>query len=145
MPYRRQPRAFQQGAISLFWVATGSVAVAAIAMAALFSIRYERNLFAEGAAQLGKTVSASPAGKVIDSAGDALGAVSGKGDGVMRKCVIDGKTVISNTDCKAGNRTSKVIEIHDTKGFDAPKKPPVEKAAPGSDPMVDKMIEKQLR
>ncbi|RSZ56507.1 DUF4124 domain-containing protein [Massilia atriviolacea] len=145
MRYRRPPAAFQRGAISLFWVAIGSVAVAGIAMAALFSMRYERNLFAEGTARLGKTVKASGAGKAIDAAGDAVGAASGKGDGRMRKCVIDGKTVISNTDCKADNRTSKLIEIHDTKGIEAPKKPVPEKAAPGSDPMLDKMIEKQLR
>ncbi len=135
----------QQGAISLFWVGTGSVALAALAMAALFSMRYERNLFAEGAAKLGKTVTASPAGKVIDSARQAVSEAAGNGDGQMRKCVINGKTVISNTDCKPDNRTSKVIEIHETKGFEAPKKPPVEKAAPGSNPMLDKMIEKQLR
>ncbi|NHZ63882.1 DUF4124 domain-containing protein [Massilia genomosp. 1] len=140
MIYRRQ-----QGAISLFWVATGSVALAALAMAALFSMRYERNLFAEGAAKLGKTVTASPAGKVIDSAKQAVSEAAGNGDGAMRKCVINGKTVISNTDCTPDNRTSKLIQIHDTKGFEAPKKPPVEKAAPGSNPMLDKMIEKQLR
>ncbi|NHZ95635.1 DUF4124 domain-containing protein [Massilia sp. CCM 8734] len=140
MLYRRQ-----QGAISLFWVATGSVALAALAMAALFSMRYERNLFAEGASKLGKTVTDSGAGKVIDSAKESVGGALGKGDGAMRKCVINGKTVISNTDCTPDNRTSKLIQIHDTKGFEAPKKPPVEKAAPGSNPMLDKMIEKQLR
>ncbi|HEX8612309.1 MAG TPA: DUF4124 domain-containing protein [Telluria sp.] len=140
MLYRRQ-----HGAISLFWVGTGSVLLAGLAMAALFSMRYERNLFAEGAASLGKTVATSGAGKALDSATAAVGGAAGKGDGLMRKCVINGKTVISNTDCKADNRTSKVIEIHETRGFEAPKKPPVEKAAPGSDPMVDKMIEKQLR
>ncbi|NHZ88781.1 DUF4124 domain-containing protein [Massilia sp. CCM 8733] len=135
----------QHGAISLFWVATGSVALAALAMAALFSMRYERNLFAEGAAKLGKTVTASGAGKVIDSAKQAVGEASGKGDGQMRKCVINGKTVISNTDCTPDNRTSKVIQIHDTKGIEAPKKPPLEQAPAGSNPMLDKMIEKQLR
>lgn len=139
MLYRRQ-----QGAVSLFWAATISVVLAALAMAALFSMRYERNLFAEGAAKLGKSVDASPAGKVIDSAKSAVGEAAGKGDGQLRKCVINGKTVISNADCKADNRTSKLIELHDTKGFEAPKKAPPEKAAPGSNPMIDKMIEKQL-
>ncbi|NHZ80042.1 DUF4124 domain-containing protein [Massilia sp. CCM 8695] len=139
------PRRFQEGAMSLFWVGTGSAVLAALAMAALFSMRYERNLFAEGAAKAGKMVGASPAGTVIDSARKTVNAVTGQGDGVMRKCIINGKTVISNTDCTPGNRTSKVIEIHDTKGFEAPKKPPVEKAAPGSSPTIDKMIEKHLR
>jgi hypothetical protein len=135
----------QHGAISLFWVATGSVVLAALAMAALFSMRYERNLFAEGAAKLGKTVNTGVAGKAIDAAQGAVNAAAGKGDGQMRKCIIKGKTVISNTDCTPDNRSSKVIEIHDSKGVEAPKVPPVEKAAPGSNPTLDKMIEKQLR
>ncbi|ATQ75243.1 hypothetical protein CR152_12480 [Massilia violaceinigra] len=144
-PLRYQRGTYQRGAISLLWGAIGSAVLAAIGMAALFSIGSERNLFAEGAAKAGKMVGTSPAGKVIDSARDAVKGVTGKGDGVMRKCVINGKTVISNTDCTPENRTSKVIEIHDTKGFEAPKKPPVEKAAPGSNPVLDKIIEKQLR
>lgn len=62
----------------------------------------------------------------------------------MRRCTIKGKTVISNTECP-NNATSKVIEIHDTKGFEAPKVPPKESGMPGSDPTIDKIIEKQLR
>ena len=41
-------RQAQRGSISLFRVALFSAAVAAVAMAALFSMRQERNLFAEG-------------------------------------------------------------------------------------------------
>jgi hypothetical protein len=115
----------QRGALGLTRVVLFSALVAAAAMAAIFSMRHERNLFAEGWSK----ASAAPA--------QANG-------GALRKCVIDGRTVISNTDCKDSNRTSKAIEIHDTKGFEAPKLPAPAKLDPTSNPVLDKMIEKQL-
>lgn len=139
----------QRGVLNLYWVAIVSAGLAALAMAALYSMRYERNLFAEGWAKVVQLAGASPAAGVAagvaDSARKAVaGADPAKGDGVMRKCVVGGKTVISNTECTASNATSKVIEIHDTKGFEAPKAPPAPASAPGSDPVTDKLIEKQL-
>ena len=122
--------------MKLIWVALGSAAVAAAGMAALFSMRSERNLFAEGAAKVSARVGAAA------HSGMATAAI--KGDGAMRRCTIKGKTVISNTDCADSNPTSKVIEIHDTKGFEAPKAPAKELAAPTSNPEIDKMIEKQV-
>lgn len=137
--------------MTLTGVAVISVLVASVAMAALFSMRYERNLFAEGAAKVGKLFAASPAQGALDAAKNAVGAATGAGSsnggGALRKCVIDGKTVISNSDCSDKNPTSKTIEIHDSKGFEAPPKPvePPASASAKSDPMIDKAIEKQLR
>ncbi len=133
----------QRGTLSLFWVAIVSGGLAAAAMAALWSMRYERNLFAEAAA---KITGAAPARQAIDAARAAVAATEGaKAGGAMRKCVIDGKAVISNTDCLDSNKTSKTIKIGDTRGFEAPKAPPEPAAAPTSNPAIDKLIEKQLR
>jgi hypothetical protein len=144
---RHQPLDRQRG-LTLTGVALVSVVVAGLAMAALFSMRYDRNLFAEGAAKVGKLFAATPAQGALDAAksavGSATGAVSSNGGGAMRKCVIDGKTVISNSECSDKNPTSKAIVIHDSKGFEAPPKAVAPPAAATSDPVLDKAIEKQL-
>jgi type II secretory pathway pseudopilin PulG len=134
----------QRGALSLVRVAIFSALLAAAAMAALWSMRYERNQFAEGAAALTGT---APARQAIDAARGAVAAAAGdKGaNGALRKCVIDAKTVISNTECLDSNKTSKTIKIHDTRGFEAPKVPVAPAAARTSDPALDKIIEKQLQ
>ena len=126
----------QRGAISLFWVGTGSALLAGVAMAALFSMRHERNLFAEGAAKVGAAAAKATA-KATATAAPA--------SGTLKRCVIDGRTVISNVDCKDGNRSTRTIAIHDTRGVEAPKAPPVARQEPTSNPAIDKMIEKQLR
>ena len=138
----------QRGELSLLWVAIFSALFALAAMAALFSMRYERNLFAEGWAKARSFVGASPAAQVVESAKQAVGAAPSSpvadAGGALRKCTIGGHTVISNTECTDKNPTSKVIEIHDTKGFEAPKKPAPADSAPTSDPALDKVIEKNL-
>jgi hypothetical protein len=132
----------QRGSLSLVWVAIASALLAGLAMAALFSMRYERNLFAEGWA---KAAGALPAAPTLETARQAVGAAPAAGaPGALRKCVIKGQTVISNVDCTPDNKTSKVIEIHVTHGIEAPKAPPRADPAPSSDPMIDKMVEKQL-
>lgn len=131
----------QRGSLNLYWVGIGSVVLAGLAMAALMSMRMERNLFAEGAAKAGKAFSASPAQEVLDSAKQAAAG----SDGQMRKCVIDGKTVISNAVCKDSNPTSKEIKIQVTRGVEAPKVPVEPVAERSSDPLLDKIIEKQSR
>jgi hypothetical protein len=135
----------QRGALNLLWVAVFSALLAAVAMAAIYSMRNERNLFAEAWTRLAGAAPAQ-AQQALDSARAALAAPDpAKGDGVMRKCVIDGLTVVSNSDCVAANPTSKAIKIHDTRGIEAPKPPVRTEAAPSSDPMIDKVLEKQLR
>ncbi|MDB5908274.1 MAG: hypothetical protein JWP34_2388 [Massilia sp.] len=109
-------------------------------MSALWSMRHERNLFAEGVSAV---AGGAPARQAIDAARGAVAAVYG-GSGAMRKCVIAGKTVISNTECLDSNKTSKDIKIHDTRGIEAPKVPVAPPVAARSDPALDKIIEKQL-
>jgi hypothetical protein len=135
----------QRGALNLVWVAVFSALLAAAAMAALWSMRYERNLFAEGVSAV---TGAAPARQAIDAARGAVAAAGGgdkAGNGALRKCVVKGKTVISNTECLDSNKTSKTIDIHDTRGFEAPKVPVAPAAERTSDPALDKIIEKQLR
>lgn len=123
----------QRGALNLYAVVFMAVLLAAAAMAALFSMRAERNLFAEGAAKFGKL------------AGESAKAATADSGGPMRKCVINGKTVVSNTECTDQNKSSKTIEIRDSRGFEAPKLPPPPPPEPGSDKIMDKMMEKQLQ
>lgn len=98
----------RQAGISLIAVAVIMGVLGAVAAFALISMRHERNLFAEGldkakakAAEVAAPAAAPPA--------------------PMRKCVIHGKTVISNTECGG---QGKIIEIHDTRGIEAPKAAP---------------------
>jgi hypothetical protein len=123
----------QRGALNLVWVAVFSAALAAAAMAALWSIRYDRNLFAEGVA--------AP----MRQATEVVAAMQYGAGGPLRKCVIGGKTVVSNADCLDNNKTSKTIRIHDTRGIEAPKVPVAPAPSPTSDPAIDKILEKQLR
>lgn len=130
----------EQGAISLVWAVLLAGVFAAIAMAALFSIRHERDLLGEA---VGKVTGAGPARQALDAARRAGGA--GAQPAALRKCVIGGKTVVSNTDCKDDNKTSKAIELHDSRGIEAPKQPAAApQGEPSSNPMIDKAIEKQL-
>jgi hypothetical protein len=128
----------QRGAIRLRAVVLGSVLLAALAMALLFSLRTERNLFAEFAGKAGKMAADNG---VLNA---AAGAIKGS-EGQMRKCVIDGKTVVSNAVCSETNKTTRVIKIQDSRGFEAPKAPVQAAPEPTSDKMTDKMIEKQLQ
>lgn len=121
-------QADQRGAISLLWLAVLMAAFAAIAMAALFSMRYDRNFFAEAWSRLAH----APAVTAPAPAAPAP---------ALRKCVIDGKTVVSNVDCQERGRA---IDIHDSRGIEAPKAAPAPaEAAPAT--MQDRMIEKATR
>ena len=130
----------QRGALNLYWVAVISVLAAALAMAALMSMKAERNLFAEGAGKAKKMVSDSGAQKVLQSASDS---VTGN-DSRMKKCVIRGKTVISNSDCLDSNKTTKIMVIPEGNVAQAVKAPVAAVGQATSDPLIDKIIEKQL-
>jgi hypothetical protein len=131
----------QRGALNLYFVGIGFTLLAAVAMLFLMSARLDRNLFAEGMDKAGKMVEASPAQQALDAAKHTAAGTSGE----MRKCVINGKTVISNADCTDQNPTSKTIKIQVTRGVEAPKLPP----PPPSDGKtaqqrgMDKWIDKQ--
>jgi hypothetical protein len=121
----------------LILVAVLMAAVAALAMAAIFSMRYERNLFAEGLARLGgeSPVAAPAAGAPATSAPASQ----------LRRCVIDGKTVFSDTECSAANATTRNVVVHETKGIDAPRAPKPDPADAAPQDLRAKMIEKAAR
>ena len=127
--------------ISLVWTTILSAVLALAAMAALFSMRYDRNLFAEA---WHKAAGGDMARQAMDAASKATGA--GPEQVVLRKCLVDGKLVVSNVDCKADNKTSKAIDIHDSHGFGPVAPPPApSKSEPTSNPDLDRVIDKQLR
>lgn len=122
----------KQRGIGLIQVAIVMASLAAVAMAFLMSARHERNFFTEGLAKLTGKPAATPVAEMVAPSAPA---------GVLRKCVVDGKTVLSDVDCKDG----KVVKAIDTRGIEAPKVPkpdPAESAPPSA---TDKMIEKATR
>jgi hypothetical protein len=123
-----------RGEISLWLLALMMAGFAAIAMGALFSMRYERNLFAEAIGALLK----SPAGTAT------LQQTRQAPAGALRKCVIGGKTVVSNVDCRH-DPSSKPIAIHATRGIEAPKEPPAPTLESSTATAQEKMIEKMTR
>ena len=131
----------QRGALNLVWVALLSALAAALAMAALMSMRGERNLFAEGAAKASSMVTGSGAPSLLQSVSDS---VTGT-DRRMKRCTIGGKTVISNADCPDANGSTRLIVIPEGNVAKAVKAPVAPAAEATSSPVIDKMIEKQLR
>jgi hypothetical protein len=126
----------KQRGIGLIQVAIIMASLAAIAMGFLMSARHERNFFTEGLAKLtGKPAPSSAPASVTGIVAPAVPA------GVLRKCVVNGKTVLSDVECKDG----KVVKAIDTQGIEAPKvaKPDPADSAPQS--ATDKMIEKATR
>lgn len=127
----------QTGAISLRLAALSVAIVSCAAMAALFSMRYERNLFAEmweGAKKSTQKTSAQLSRQIN------LQDVSGAASSEIVKCKVNGQWVYSNSGCK-GSHVQK-IEVHDTSGFDAPKTAPVPKLAP--EQVRAKMMERAI-
>jgi hypothetical protein len=128
----------RQRGISLIAVALIMAGLAAIVMTALFSMKKERNLFAEGADKLLKKTGADAVVKQGTQAAQPAAAA-------LRRCVIDGKTVFSDTECAANNPTTKKVVVHETRGIEAPKVPKPDPAASGPESMQEKMIEKATR
>lgn len=124
----------QRGAISLYAVGIGAMLLAGAGMLTLMSMRAERNLFDEAALKVRAAIGSSA---VVDAARQTLTGAE------LRKCVIKGTTVVSNEDCKDSNPTSRIIKIQTTRGVQGIPQPAPVKVPRGSDPAVDKMIEKQ--
>lgn len=121
----------RQSGFGLIQVAIIMASLAAVAMAFLMSARHERNFFTEGLARLTGKPPAAPGSANVSIAPPAPA-------GVLRKCVIDGKTVLSDVDCKDG----KVVKAIDTRGIEAPKPPKPDPAESAPRSATDKMIEK---
>ncbi|RFP12040.1 MULTISPECIES: DUF4124 domain-containing protein [unclassified Duganella] len=128
----------KQRGLGLIQVAIIMASLAAIAMAFLMSARHERNFFTEG---LAKLTGQAPAAASASASASATAAVPAAPAGVLRKCVIDGKTVLSDVDCKDG----KVVKAIDTRGIEAPKVPKPDPADAAPQSATDKMIEKATR
>jgi hypothetical protein len=127
---------------SLIWVAVLMGGLAAVAMAALFSMRYGRNFFAEG---LQKVAGQGGIAAVAERAAVLPAAVTPPAAKPLRRCVIDGKTVISDTDCLDRNPTSRTVVVHETRGIEAPKAPRPEPAEAAPQDVRAKMIENATR
>jgi hypothetical protein len=131
----------KQRGLGLIQVAIVMATLAAIAMAFLMSARHERNFFTEGLAKLaGKPVPAAGA-SASSAAAAAAAAVPAAPAGVLRKCVVNGKTVLSDVECKDGQ----VVKPIDTRGIEAPKVPKPDPADSAPQSATDKMIEKATR
>lgn len=135
----------RQRGISLILVALLMAGLAALAMAALFSWRYERNLFAEGLARLsGQHPAAVPVANAATGSATVPAPPSAPGN-PLRRCIIDGKTVFSDTECSSANATTKNVVVHEIKGIDAPRAPKPEPADAAAHDIRAKMIEKATR
>lgn len=114
----------QRGELSLLWVAVSMAALAFVAMAGIFWMRYERNLFAE----IWRSAMQTPAAKAAQQTQSALaGSVKstvGIESAAIRKCTIDGKVLYSNVECNAKDASSRAVKLHDSSGFEAPKAAP---------------------
>jgi hypothetical protein len=131
---KRETDMKRQSGFGLIQVAIIMASLAAVAMALLMSARHERNFFTEGLARL--------TGKPPAATGSANpGAAPPAPAGVLRKCVIDGKTVLSDVDCKDG----KVVKPIATRGIEAPKPSKADPAESAPQSATDKMIEKATR
>lgn len=135
----RTPKSRQRG-LGLIQVAIVMAVMAAIAMAALMSMRAEHNYFTDVANKvLGKPSAAAGADAGSPAAAAAAAAVAPPPPaGVLRKCTVNGKTVYSDVDCKSGQ----AIKAIDTHGIEAPKVPKPDPASSAPQSATDKMIEK---
>ena len=136
----------QQQGFGLIQVAIVIAALAAIAMAATFSMRYERNLFTEGLARLtGKPMAPLIPGPAAGSSATAATAPPAPPAGVLRKCVIDGKTVLSDVDCGPSNPSSEVVRVRPMRGIESPRQSAPEPAESPAATARDKLVEKATR
>lgn len=144
-----------QRGISLIQVAIGSALLAALAMAALYGMRYERNPLIDAIDK----ISGRPLSQDVKPAARGRAGVFGAAPvklvpaapaaaapaGVLRKCLINGKTVYSDVDCKDSNPTSRVVQVHETHGYEAPRVPAPEPEASAPQNLQDQAIEKATR
>jgi hypothetical protein len=131
----------RQAGLSLITVAVLMAGLAALAMAALFSMRYERNVFAEGWNKVSGKAKGATASLPAVLAPAATPAATATASG-LRQCTIHGKTVISNTECQ---EQGKLIDIHDSRGIEPPKAPPPPKDEAAAPTAQERQIDKATR
>lgn len=139
-----------QRGISLIQVAIVMASLAAIAMAALYGMRYERNPLLDGLDKLSgrplsQDVQPTSRDRRVAASQPAAAPLNAAPAGVLRKCVIDGKTVFSDVECSGHGD---VVKVHETHGYETPKVPapdPVNPAASAPPSVQDQAIEKATR
>ncbi len=115
-PIQLHRRLQRQLGLSLIGVAIFMALLTLCAMGALYWMRYERNPVTDIMnGQVGKAHKAPPA-----TALQASTPPPAAPQGPIRKCVIAGKTVYSDTECP---KSAEKIKLHDSKGFAPPPKP----------------------
>ncbi|WP_428718452.1 hypothetical protein [Undibacterium curvum] len=147
----------KQRGMSLVAVSVLFMILGLVAMGFLYTIRYGHLPMQEVWARWGK--SANVIGKELKNASgipDSFTPATGSAPGAenmpapvtvesgVKRCVINGKTVYSDTDCH-NNATATTLKLQDTQGFQKPK--PAADAASASSPEQDariKMIEKAI-
>jgi hypothetical protein len=132
---------YQRGALSLWWCAILVGLCTGLAFVGIFSVQHGRNLFADGWAYVQNT----PAGQSMQRTQFAATSVLKEHDTTLRKCTINGAVVYSNVDCRPDNPTSRVVELHDSRGFEPPKVPVVAKPQTNpSDNLQQKALDKAI-
>jgi hypothetical protein len=131
----------QRGALSLWWCAVLVGLCTALAFAGLFSIRYGRNLFAEGWAYL----QIAPAGQAVERIRSVASSVLRGKDATLRSCKIKGAVAYSNVDCRNDDPTSRTVELHDSRGIESPKVPvPAPRQTSPSDNLQQKALDQAV-
>ncbi|HYD80573.1 MAG TPA: DUF4124 domain-containing protein [Paucimonas sp.] len=126
-----------QRGLSLVMVAVVMGLLAFVAVLGLVSMRQDKNLFGEIWSSFQKT----SAVQQVQQAQQAPAAP-------IRKCTIDGKVVYSNVECGKEAADSRAVQLHDTRGVEAPKAPPAPPASAAGNAGADlreKAIERAVR
>jgi len=131
-----------QRGISLIQVAIVMASLAAIAMAALYGMRYGRNPLLDGLDQLSGHPAMQKTQQVLKDSGVSPSVSGSTPAGVLRKCVINGKTVFSDVECGGHGQ---VVRVHETHGYEAPKVAAPDPAASAPPSVQDQAIEKATR
>ena len=139
----------QRGELSLLSCALLFGLVALVAAIGLFSMRSERNFFAEAWSRAMHSTVGQSARQLQSAAANAVAATAVKSGAVeateIRKCMIDGKRVYSNVECSAKSPHSRKVDLHDSGGIEAPKAPPATEPEGKTPSIQDKMIDKATR
>lgn len=130
----------RQRGLGLIQVAVLMAALAGVAMVAMMSMRNERNYFADALARL--KGQPAPAAVAVQSGQQAAPAAPAAPAGVLRKCTINGKLVLSDSECGSAGTVVKPLA---TQGVVLPKAPQPEPEPQAGSSMQDKMIEKATR
>src|SRR5471032_3279251 len=118
-----------QRGISLIQVAIVMASLAAIAMAALYGMRYGRNPLLDGIDKLSGRPLSQDVQPMSTDRRAAASAPAAAPAGVLRQCVIHGRTVFSDVECGAHDQA---VKVHESHGYEAPKTPAPDAAAPQS-------------